>query len=221
MAQQIAKSLKGLKDYAGTAANAGIVLATGGIEQIATIALYRCPCVEPPLLAPGCNKTMSSLSCTRLLNVNYGFSFIFAPAFALFAFSIAASPKLWKIITGCCKKTERLQEDCQTVSWTLASISIRGLVSPGAWVCIALLDGRYLACALTPLPYLIGINGRYATCEDVSSNQIFIISITPKCAMNGGVFPRSNAPGQQFQPRKKRRCGDEPFATLCPIWTAR
>ena len=177
MAQQIVKSLKGLKDYAGTAANAGIVLATGGIEQIATVALYRCPCVKPSLLGPGCNETMSSLSCTKLLNAGYGFSFIFAPAFALFAFGIAASPKLWKIITGCGTKIEKFQEDCQTVSWTLCSISLRGLVSPVTWMCIALLDGRYLACSLTPLPYVIGTNGHYKTCEDVSSNKIFIIFV--------------------------------------------
>ena len=170
MGQQIANFLKGLKDYAGTAANTGIVLATGGIQQIATVALYRCPCVEPSLLAPGCDKTMSSLSCTRLLNVSYGFFFIFAPAFALFTFSISASPKLWKIITGCCKKEKKNVEDFQTVSSTFAIISIRSLVSPATWVIIALLDGRYLACASTPLPYLIGTNGRYATCEDVSLN---------------------------------------------------
>ena len=169
---QVTKAYKSLKEYAGTAANAGIIIVTGGVEQITTVVIYRCPCVEPKMLGPGCNETQTSLSCSQALNFGYGFSFIFAPAFALFIFSVAASPKLWKIVTGCTKKVEKHKEDAQTISWTLSSIIFGAFISPVTWVCIALVDGQYLACSITPLPYRLGANN-FETCEDVSALIFF------------------------------------------------
>ena len=185
-AQGISKALKGLKDYAGTLANASIVLATGGIEQIATVAIFRCPCVEPPNLGPGCNVSATSLSCTPTLNYTYGFSLIFAPAFALLLISAAANPKLWKSITGCCKKEEQHKRGIKEVSFTMSTILLQSLISPVTWICIALLDGQYLACAITPLPYRVGPTLSATNCESVSEciNVCLVGNWFSLCAQN-------------------------------------
>ena len=170
---QLTKVTKGLKDYAGTATNVIIVLGTTGIEQITTVVVYRCPCVEPSQLGPGCNETNFSFQCSRTLNYSYGFAFIFAPAVAFYIFSVAASPKMWKVLTGCGGKAAKHKLGTLSATWTIFSILIGAFVSPVTWVCIALIDGRFLACAITPLPYLLGTS-RQPSCEDVSKLKSFL-----------------------------------------------
>ena len=165
---ELNKAFKKIKEYSGTATKTGIVFATGGIEQITTVAIYRCPCVEPSQLSPGCNTTSNSLRCSQQLNYGYGFAFIIAPAFALFIFSAAANPKLWKSITGCCFKSEKYKKGVLQTSVTFTTILMNSLLFPCTWICIALLDGQYLACAITALPYRIGSNNETEDCEDVS-----------------------------------------------------
>ena len=159
---------KGLKDYSGTVANTSVVIATGGVEQITTIAIYRCPCVEPSQLSPGCNETSYSLACSQLLNYSYGISFILAPAFALLVFSAAANPKLWKSMTGCCNRSEKYRRGVGETAFTLTTIMLQSLVSPITWICIALVDGQYLACAITTSPYRFDSEDGIENCEDVS-----------------------------------------------------
>jgi len=167
--RELNKAYKNIKEYSGTVANTTIVLVTSGIEQITTVAIYRCPCVEPSQLGTGCNETSNSLTCSQSLNKTYGFSYIFAPAFALFIFSAAANPKLWKSITGCCHKSKEYSQGVRDATATFITILIQALVSPFTWICIAFLDGQYLACALTPLPYRIGTGDKeYIDCEEVS-----------------------------------------------------
>ena len=167
--KELSKAYKGIKEYAGTVANTTIVLVTGGIEQITTVAIYRCPCVEPSKLSPGCNTTAHSLGCSQQLNFGYGFAFLIAPAIALFIFSASANPQLWKSITGCCFKSKKYRRGFGETSVTFTTILIQSLVSPCTWVCIALIDGQYLACAITALPYRTGANTEFEDCEAVSS----------------------------------------------------
>jgi len=46
VSKELGRLYKGLKDYAGTVANTSVVLITGGVEQLTSAAIYRCPCVE-------------------------------------------------------------------------------------------------------------------------------------------------------------------------------
>ena len=169
---QLGKSFKSLKDYTGALTNTSIVLVTGGLQQLTTIAVYRCPCVEPSSLGPGCNATSVSVECSQLLNYSYGAAFIFAPAFALFVFSAASNPKLWKSITGCMKRSEEYQRGVRDTTFTFLTVLLQSLISPLTWICIALLDGKYLACSITTLPYRIGENTDFENCEEVSKRKI-------------------------------------------------
>ena len=169
MAAQLSKIYKTTKDYAGTLTNSTIIAVTVGIEQLTTLAAYRCPCVNPADVVPNCrNTTVYDLSCGQRLNVGYGFAFILAPAFALFVFSLAAQPKVWKVLTGCFRKSREHKRDVKDTSETLFLCFCKSLISPFTWISVALIDGRYLACSLTPLPYEIGEkDSRYSSCQKV------------------------------------------------------
>jgi len=171
--KDIERLYKGLKDYAGTVINIVVVLITGGIEQLTSAAIYRCPCVDLSQLGPGCkpNDTGIFTKCAQRLNFGYGFAFIFAPAFALFVFSAAANPALWKSVTGYCHKPEKRRIRVRDMTVTYCSILIQSLISPVTWISIALFDGNYLACAITTLPYTIGEGEDYENCEQVFFNH--------------------------------------------------
>ena len=169
---QLGAAFKSLKDYAGTFLNASIVLVTGGLQQLTTISVFRCPCVEPSSLGPERNDTSISIACSQLLNHSYGIAFILAPAFALFIFSAASNPILWKSITGCMKRSKKHQERACGTTFTFVTILLQSLISPSTWICIALLDGKYLACSITTLPYRIGENTDFANCDEVSKWKI-------------------------------------------------
>ena len=174
MAAQAKALYKTLKEYSGTISNSAIILGTTGVQQLTTLAVYRCPCVDPSVLGPGCEISSSGADrtpdCLQQLNYGYGLSYIIAPAIALYIFSIAASPNLWKSITGCIGKSAEFRRATTDASWTLLTIFSQGLISPITWVCIALIDGRYLACSLTILPYDVGPSRTYNTCNAVSIN---------------------------------------------------
>ena len=147
------KLLKTIREHTGTFSKLFIVLLTTGIEQLISVAVYKCPCEDSTSIDPSCPTTTYSFACTKELNRWYGLVFIFIPALVLFIFSISASPKFWKIITGRCYKLEAFKKSELETAWTLLKICCKALIAPSTWVCIALLDGRYLACAITPLPY--------------------------------------------------------------------
>ena len=174
MAKQFSSLYKTLKEYSGVISNSAIVLATTGLQQITTVTVYRCPCVELSSLGEGCNTSRYSPSCTQQLNYGYGLSYLIAPAFALLIFTFAANPNLWKSITGCVGKSSQYKRKTPDASWTLVSIFAQSLISPATWICIALIDGRYLACSVTALPYDVGFNGStYANCEAVIFYNFF------------------------------------------------
>jgi len=188
--EQLEKLHSGLKDYAATIVNIVIILLTTGIEQLTSAAVYRCPCVELSQLDPGCKPNRTDTECVQRLNLGYGVAFIFAPAFSLFIFSAAANPRLWKLITGYWYKNSRKGKKQQNgkvqnqqnltknendeqgrkirhIIVTYLRILVKSLLSPLTWICIALIEGRYLACAITILPYRIGGDSGFENCEKV------------------------------------------------------
>lgn len=172
MAKQLSELAKKAGDYAGTAANTGIALATVGIEQLTTVAVYRCPCVSSKEL--GCNVSqIGSAKCAHNLNLGYGLSFIIAPAIALFVFGMISNPKMWKLLTGCNHKEKMKKRSCMFFAWTLMEVAGNALIAPVTWVAIALLDGRFYACAVTTLPYDVEhASASFASCEAVSVKGI-------------------------------------------------
>ena len=169
MAKQLGTFYKSIKDYTGTLTNTFIVFVTIGLQQVSTVAIYQCPCVDPSSLDQNCrNVSTYSFACTKDLNRGYGLAFILAPALALFVFSVSASPKFWKVLTGRFHKLKTYKRTDFETAWTLFAIFSQALIAPATWVCIALIDGRYLACAITPLPYDVGPESRIPSCEKVS-----------------------------------------------------
>ena len=166
---------KVVREYSTVIGSSTVVFATVGVEQITAVTIYRCPCVDPSTLATICvNFSEFSPSCTAPLNLAYGLSLILTPALALFLIGIIINPNTWKTLTGCLQKSPQYKKKSTDLSWTLALVFARALISPLAWICIALLDGAYLACALTHLPYDVGKeDSLYMTCEKVRdySNQ--------------------------------------------------
>lgn len=162
--------MKTLSDFKGTIVNTSIAGGTVAIEEIVNRAVYYCPCVEVSELV-GCNSTSNSqgsrFQCTKALNAVYGAVFIAVPALALFCLSIAAHPSLWKICTGRIVRSKLVRAKRDKIFTTMIAVFGRSLISPVAWVCYSLIDGKYYACSITPLPY--HFNGlTYKTCQDVS-----------------------------------------------------
>ncbi|XP_076824774.1 calcium homeostasis modulator protein 6-like [Clavelina lepadiformis] len=171
MAKQLGTLAKTLKDYSGVIASTGIVAVTGAIEQLVTLASYRCPCVSLAELGPNCTDVLLTESgrCSNLLNIGYGLSFIIAPAIGLFLFGMVSNPKMWKTCTGFINKIKRFKRDWVEILKTVSQIAAKATIAPITWVAIALLDGRFLACAITPLPYDIGRpTSQYDNCEKVA-----------------------------------------------------
>lgn len=158
-----------LKKYSSSLGKISVVLITGGFERITSVAIYRCPCVNPFQLEKNCkNFSEFSSSCTVSLNFWYGLSLILAPAFALFVFSILAQPRIWKCVVGFCKKDPEHKRSKVEVFRTVILVIMKALISPATWICIALIDGKYLACMLTALPYDVGSMGSSKTCQTVN-----------------------------------------------------
>ena len=164
MNQHLSKLQKRIQDHTGTLAKLCIVIATSGIEQLINLAIYKCPCVITTFLSKNCqNVSTYSFACTKDVNRIYGLAFIVIPALVLFVFSISVSPKFWKIITGRRHKLEAFKNSELETTKRLLKIFSQALIAPSTWVCITLLDGRYLACTITPLPYA-DLSG----CEEVT-----------------------------------------------------
>jgi len=159
-----------LGDYTGTAINSGIVAVTTGIEQLTTLATYRCPCVSRAQVSNCTNvQSLSSVRCAVLLNYFYGLSFIIVPAIGLFVFGMVSNPRMWKSLTGICNKPKDTRRSWSQACSTFVGISGKAFIAPVTWVVVALLDGRYYACAATALPYDVDrVSATYKNCEVVS-----------------------------------------------------
>ena len=170
----MAKQLKGIYSsaigkYGGATTKTGIVAATTGIEQLTTLAAYRCPCVTRAELGNCSANAIGSGACSQRLNLGYGLSFMLAPAAVLFFFGLASNPKMWKSFTGCSKKTKELRREQIDITWTVLGVIGMSVIAPITWISIALLDGRFYACAVTSLPYDVERTGAsFANCEAVS-----------------------------------------------------
>ena len=173
---------KKVSDFKGTILNSAIVGATVGLEEILNHAVYYCPCVERSELG-SCNSTTSSVGsraiCTPRLNAMYGVVFIAIPGVALFLLSVAATPSIWKICTGRCVRSREVRARTDKIFYTIMGVFGRSMIAPAAWVCYAMLDGKYYACSVTPLPYHFGLT--YKTCQDVSKHILIIDAFMRVC----------------------------------------
>ena len=155
-------------NYKYTVFNAVAVLFTSGIQQITTLVTFKCPCVDPIQLPENCKNTTEhrSIRCMTLLNYFYGMSFIIAPAVGFFVFGLVLKQKLWKAVTGhrYKDKTEKLERS--KYYGTILTAMIKSLIYPASWISAALLDGDFLACALTSMPY--DLQNSYSSCWNVS-----------------------------------------------------
>ena len=168
---RLRKALNFLKHWSAPTVKIFIALVTGAIHQITTIIVYRCPCVNPDEFEEDCsNPSAGSISeCSQLMNFFYGITFVAGPAISLFLLGLALQTKLWKLVTGWWRKIGFIPGESRFRCKSLIEVISVALISPLTWICIALLDGRHLACAYTPIPYDVGFPGsQFTNCFDVS-----------------------------------------------------
>ena len=156
-----------LKKFKGSVVRVTIALLTGGIHQLSTLLVYRCPCVDLIQLPPRCRNDiqLGSAQCALTFNFLYGISFVIAPAVGLFFLGFALQPTTWNAITGWLQRKHR---EWRHLSALLCKVTGRALISPVTWICITMIDGERLSCAITPLPYDVGGGGAtYSSCREV------------------------------------------------------
>ena len=150
---------------------ATIALLTAATQQAITAITFRCPCVHYNETTSDCRLVILGLEnaqCVQPLNFYYGLSFVYGPAVALFVLGLVIQSTLWEIITGWCYRTEQYQGSCKTFMKNTKKILGCALLSPLTWIVVALIDGRHVACAFTPLPYDAGDTlSTYADCFEV------------------------------------------------------
>ncbi|KAJ0065778.1 hypothetical protein NL108_018404 [Boleophthalmus pectinirostris] len=109
-----------------------ISLLTAGSEQIFSKVVFQCPCDQ--------------------LNFLYGVVFLLVPALALITLGFILSKKTWKLVTGLCRREEKVCGSCSRVK-SLANvifqISTFVFLAPSTWIAVALLNGVYIQCAMT------------------------------------------------------------------------
>lgn len=165
--------IKQAKEYKGAAINVVIVGGTVALKKITQNEKFRCPCVPPDVLK-GCTRDTgdfynSTFGCSKTVNFYYGISHIVFPAFALYFVGMLATPRLWKIITGCLTSTPGINQRRRSVVPVIVAVNIKALLAPFTWLIIMLLDGKYFACAVTSLPYDVGEKKTYASCSVVNN----------------------------------------------------
>ncbi|XP_005951205.1 calcium homeostasis modulator protein 6 [Haplochromis burtoni] len=125
---------KTVLNIAGKQTNLGfglIALLTAGGEQIFSAVVFKCPCNE--------------------LNFVYGIVFLLVPALALLLLGYILSKKTWKLLTGLCRRSEKLLccKKLVAAGVVLCQIGTFALVAPSTWIAVALLNGNYYECAMT------------------------------------------------------------------------
>ena len=111
MNQHLSKLQKRIQEHTGIFVNFCIVFVTSGLEQLVTLAIYKCSCVINTFPNKNCQNVSTYLFvCTDNLNRIYGLAFILIPAPVLFVFSISGNAKVWKIITGRCHKLQTYKQ---------------------------------------------------------------------------------------------------------------
>nr|XP_026693716.1 calcium homeostasis modulator protein 6-like isoform X1 [Ciona intestinalis] len=136
---------KTVKTSSGSAVNIIICLFTVGSEQLFSFAVFNCPCTR--------NSTSATLIPGVSENAIYGGVYIIVPAIALFILGIAMNQKTWKLMTGCARRHQAAARGYKAGCATLMEILMQAMVAPCAWIAIAMLDGKYYACATTVQPF--------------------------------------------------------------------
>ncbi|KAJ0066642.1 hypothetical protein NL108_016470 [Boleophthalmus pectinirostris] len=109
-----------------------VTLLTVGGEEIFSDVVFKCPCNH--------------------LNFNYSLVFLLVPALALFTLSFILSKKTWKLVTGLCRREEKVCGSCGEVKPLgneLLQISTFVFLAPSTWIAVALLNGVFIECAMT------------------------------------------------------------------------
>ncbi|XP_039271874.2 calcium homeostasis modulator protein 6-like isoform X2 [Styela clava] len=121
-----------LKHNSVSLLNILIAMSTIGVEQIFSKVIFLCP-------------------CGNLDNRIYGLVYLVVPAVVLLILGYALNSSTWRLFTGICKRSTNSfgKMGC----YITFQILMRSLVAPVSWICIALLDGKYYACAMTSQPY--------------------------------------------------------------------
>ena len=142
-------------NYKNAIFNSAAIIFTGGVGRLTSLITFRCPCVEPNELPKTCyNPTAQrNYACMSFLNFSYGLAFVIAPAIGFFALGLLLKQKLWKALTGHRYKQHTESHERRKFYGTVFGMVTKSLLYPGSWISLALLDGEFLACALTTLPY--------------------------------------------------------------------
>ncbi|XP_055021081.1 calcium homeostasis modulator protein 6-like [Boleophthalmus pectinirostris] len=109
-----------------------VALLTAGSEQIFSSVVFQCPCNQ--------------------LNFLYGFVFLLVPALALITLGFILSKKTWKLVTGLCRREEKVCGSCSRVKSlinVIFQISTFAFLAPSTWIAVALLNGVFIECAMT------------------------------------------------------------------------
>jgi len=164
----VSKKMKNSGSFVKSVVSVVIASITAAAQQLTTLGSYRCPCVSVANLPNCTSAALGSSACSRQLNFAYGISFMLAPAMVLFLFGVAANPHMWKTMTGLFWKTAKQRREKTEVCVSVMRVFATASIAPITWVTVALLDGRFYACATTSLPYDVHRQGAvYKDCDAV------------------------------------------------------
>ncbi|CAK8695824.1 unnamed protein product [Clavelina lepadiformis] len=147
------------KNINEVARNVLVLASTIGVNQVIKLIAFKCPCISKSELDAGHT------------NYWYGMAYFFAPAVVLFLIGIILHLDTWKWLTGCCRRLHHsvnFSRKDHSIAACLSMSKVMGvaLLLSSAWVSVSLLDGDFMACALTPLPYNFST---LQSCDDISS----------------------------------------------------
>ena len=128
---------------------AGIV---AGVNQLLERVSFECPCAMEGNL----NCSSATFFCPTRDRYLYGSMFLFGPAVLLLFLGFSVNWRFWKEITGCFrsqKSSSEKETNRKRLFFKFCKAFGFVMITPLTWIILSLLDGDYLACALTALPY--------------------------------------------------------------------
>ena len=155
-------------NYKNAIFNSVAIAFTSGFGKLTSYLTFRCPCVDPKALPKTCLNAADyrDFACMNSTNFAYGLSFVVAPAIAFFVLGLLLKQKLWKALTGHRYKAPTETHEKRKFCETVLGMAFKSLIYPATWISLALLDGQFLACALTAVPY--DLKNSYKNCWTVS-----------------------------------------------------
>uniref|UniRef100_A0AC34R7R1 Calcium homeostasis modulator protein n=1 Tax=Panagrolaimus sp. JU765 TaxID=591449 RepID=A0AC34R7R1_9BILA len=115
------------KNYGPSVINGLIIVSTISGQSIIGKLTFSCPCSYP-------------------LNIYHAITFIFGPSLALFMFALLINPKTWKLVHGCCHRTDKAQHPLGVACLYWLQIIAQSGIAPIAWLFVAFLNGSYYTC---------------------------------------------------------------------------